>query len=81
MKGRANKEGFPRPQVCVLKALADSDGPLTKAEVTANAKINSGIIADAIGRYDDAARAKRDEELGRPSLLSRVSVKAVEAGA
>ena len=80
-KGKAKKEGLPRPQLRVLAALADSDGPLTKAEVTAKAKINAGIIADAIGRFDAEARKKRDAELKRFSLLSAAFVRLVEVKA
>jgi hypothetical protein len=78
---QSKKDVLPRPQLRVLKALADAGAPMTKAEITAKAKVNAGIVGDAIGRFDAESRAKRDEQLKRPSLLTRGYIKAVEAGA
>jgi hypothetical protein len=59
-KDKPKKAGLPRPQVRVLDALAKSDGPLTLAEIVAVAGVNAGIISDAVGRFDEGSRAKRD---------------------
>jgi hypothetical protein len=72
-------KGLPRPQLRVLDALAKAGGPLTLAELVKATGVNGGIIADAVGRFDDESRAARDEKLGRPSLLARGCLKAAKA--